>query len=140
LELTATGWHYVVPILAAVARFGLRDWNTGAPGAVSPSSGFLAGILLAFDPEAAQGLHLNIAAEVDGRRFEFDVTAAGLAPSDAPATVTVSGRAADLIAVRTASSAAKVARALRAVTFTGPADQVKQVERAFRLSPATVTS
>ncbi|BCJ26372.1 winged helix-turn-helix transcriptional regulator [Actinocatenispora sera] len=140
LELSAAGWRDVVPILSAVARFGLRDWDTAAPGAVSPSSGFLAGVLLAFDPEAARDLHLNVAVDVDGRRFEFAVTAAGLAPSDGPAAVTVTGRAADLIAVRTASSATKAARALRAVTFTGPADEVEQVKRAFRLSPATAVA
>jgi DNA-binding HxlR family transcriptional regulator len=140
LALTASGWRHVVPILASVARFGLRDWDTAAPGAVSPSSGFLAGVLLAFDPVAAAGLDVTVAADVDGRRFEFAVTAAGLGPADGPPTVTVSGRAADLIAVRTATTPARYARALRAVTFAGPARTVDRVRRAFHLAPGDAAS
>lgn len=135
LELSAPGWRYVVPILSSVARFGLRGWDTSAPGAVSPSSGFLAGVLLAFDPVAAKGLNLNVAVDVDGRRFEFGVTGEELTPPDAPAAATMSGRSADFIAVRTETTSARRARALRALTFTGPRGPVSQLRRAFHLTP-----
>ncbi|WP_239156775.1 winged helix-turn-helix transcriptional regulator [Actinocatenispora thailandica] len=134
LELTEPGWRYVVPILSAVARFGLRDWDTTAPGAVSPSSGFLAGVLLAFDPQAAAGLTLDVAVDVDDRRFTFAVDTDRLAPSTAAPEVTITARSADLITLRTATTAAQRARALRTMTFTGPPDRVDHLRRAFHLT------
>jgi DNA-binding HxlR family transcriptional regulator len=135
LGLTEAGWRYVVPVLQSVARFGLRQWDTAEPDAVSPFSGFLAGILLAFDPIAAADFKESVAAEVDGRRFEFAVVGQRLGPADGPPAVTMTARAADLVAARLAATPADRERALRAVTFTGPADSVDHVRRAFRLTP-----
>src|SRR6202522_1048734 len=100
LGLTEAGWRYAVPVLQSVARFGLRQWDTAEPDAVSPFSGFLAGILLAFDPAAGADLKESVAAEVDGRRFEFAVSGPRLGPADGPPTVTMTARAADLVAAR----------------------------------------
>jgi DNA-binding HxlR family transcriptional regulator len=135
LGLTEAGWRYVVPVLRSVARLGLREWDTAEPDAVSPFSGFLAGILLAFDPSAAADLEESVAADIDGRRFEFAVSGQSLAPADGPPTVTMTARAADLVAARLAATPADRERALRAVTFTGPADSVEHVRRAFHLTP-----
>jgi len=139
LGLSESGWRSVVPILSSVARFGLREWDAADPSAVSPFSGFLAGVLLAFDAAAATDLNANVAVDIDGRRFEFGVTAEGLAPASGPPTVTVAGHTADFIAVRTATTAKERAHALRTMTFTGPADRVDHVRRAFRLTPAAAT-
>jgi DNA-binding HxlR family transcriptional regulator len=137
LGLTESGWRYVVPVLQSVARFGLREWDLAEPGAVSPFNGFLAGILLAFDPMAAADLKESVSAEIDGRRFEFAVSGQSLTPAAGPPTVTVVARAADLVAVRMATTATERERALRAVTFTGPADSVDHVKRAFHLMPGS---
>jgi DNA-binding HxlR family transcriptional regulator len=137
LGLTESGWRYVVPVLQSVARFGLREWDTAEPDAVSPFSGFLAGVLLAFDPTAAADLKESVSAEIDGRRFEFVVSGQSLAPAGGPPTVTMAARAADLVAARMAATPAERERALRAVTFTGPADSVDQVRRAFHLMPGS---
>jgi DNA-binding HxlR family transcriptional regulator len=133
--LTELGWHHVVPVLQSVARFGLREWDTAEPDAVSPFSGFLAGILLAFDPVAAADLNESISAGIDGRRFEFAVSEGRIGPADAAPTVTIEARSADLVAARVAATATKRARALRTVTITGRADSLDQVRRAFHLMP-----
>jgi DNA-binding HxlR family transcriptional regulator len=137
LGLTEAGWRYVVPVLQSVARFGLRQWDRAELDAVSPFTGFLAGILLAFDPAAADlaDLKESVAAEIDGRRFEFSVSGRSLGPAEGPPTVTMTARAADLVAARLAVTPADRGHALRAVTFTGPADSVDQVRRAFHLTP-----
>jgi DNA-binding HxlR family transcriptional regulator len=134
LGLTEAGWRYVVPVLQSVARFGLREWDTAGPEAVSSFNGFLAGILLAFDPAAAD-LKEGVAADIDGRRFEFAVSGKSLGPAEGPPTVTITARAADLVAARLAATPADRERALQAVTFTGPADRVDHVRRAFHLTP-----
>jgi DNA-binding HxlR family transcriptional regulator len=134
LGLTEAGWRYVVPVLQSVAHFGLREWAAAELDAVSPFTGFLAGILLAFDPAAAD-LKESVAAEIDGRRFEFAVSGRSLGPADGPPTVTMTASAADLVAARLAVTPADRGHALRAVTFTGPADSVDQVRRAFHLTP-----
>jgi DNA-binding HxlR family transcriptional regulator len=135
LSLTEMGWRYVVPVLQTVARFGLREWDFAQPGAVSSFNGFLAGVLLAFDKVAAAGVEESVRVEIDGRRFEFTVSGQGLGPASGPPTVTITARAADLVAVRMAGSAAERDRALDSVTFTGPAGSVDQVRRAFHLMP-----
>jgi Arc/MetJ family transcription regulator len=47
----------------------------------------------------------------------------------------MTARAADLVAARLAATPADRECALRAVTFTGPADSVNHVRRAFHLTP-----
>jgi DNA-binding HxlR family transcriptional regulator len=133
LGLTESGWRYVVPVLQSVARYGLREWDTAGRAAVSPFSGFLAGILLAFDPAAAAGLDESVSVDVDDRRFEFAVSGQALTAADRPPTITVSARAADLVAARTATTPADREHALRPVTFTGPGDAVNALRRAFHL-------
>jgi DNA-binding HxlR family transcriptional regulator len=135
LGLTEAGWRYVVPVLQSVARFGLREWGAVEPDGVSPFTGFLAGILLAFDPAAVADLKERVAAEIDGRRFEFAVSGQTIGPADGSPTVTMTARAGDLVAARLAANPADRERALSAVTFTGPADSVDQVRRAFHLTP-----
>ena len=134
LGLTEAGWRYVVPVLQSVARLGLREWADAKPDAVSPFSGFLAGVLLAFDPSAAGDLEESVSAEIDGRRFEFAVSGQSLVPADGRATVTMTARAADLVAARLAAIPAEREGALSSVTFTGPADSVDRVRRAFHLT------
>ena len=134
LGLTEAGWRYVVPVLQSVARLGLREWAAAKPDAVSPFSGFLAGVLLAFDSSAAGDLEESVSAEIDGRRFEFAVSGQSLVPSDGRAAVTITARAADLVAARLAATPAEREGALSSVIFTGPADSVDHVRRTFHLT------
>jgi hypothetical protein len=91
-------------------------------------------VLLAFDPSAAADLKENVIAEIDGRRFEFAVSGQRLVPASGAATVTMTARAGDLVAARLAATPAEREGALRPVTFTGPADSVDRVRRAFHLT------
>ena len=47
--LSETGWRKVLPVVKAIATFGL-DMVVPDDSALTPLNGFLAGILLAFDP------------------------------------------------------------------------------------------
>ena len=86
---------------------------------VSPLNGFLAGILLGFDPAGAAGLDATYRVEIDGRRFEFAVTQGRLAGAHGEPSVTVTASAADLVTARLGASEAKRKAALRRINFDG---------------------
>ena len=131
--LSDKGWHKVLPVVKAIATFGLEMVVPDA-SALTPLNGFLAGILLAFDPATAGDLHASYRIEIDDRRFEFAVDRAGLtAAQDAPA-VTLTATAADLIAARMGTTAAERKAALRRVKFDGDAGAVDEMRRVFALS------
>src|SRR5262249_61191652 len=75
--LSETGWRKVLPVVKAIATFGL-DMVVPDDSALTPLNGFLAGILLAFDPARASGLNASYRIEIDDRRFEFAVVRDGL--------------------------------------------------------------
>src|ERR1700758_4550462 len=54
--LSDMGWQRVLPILQSVAWFGLDRLDPIDDGPASPLNGFLAGILLGFNPGRAAGL------------------------------------------------------------------------------------
>lgn len=131
--LSDKGWHKVLPVVKAIATFGL-EMVVPDESALTPLNGFLAGILLAFDPATAGDLHASYRIEIDDRRFEFAVDRAGLtAAQDAPA-VTLTATAADLIAARMGTTAAERKAALRRVKFDGDAGAVDEMRRVFALS------
>ncbi|OBA91684.1 transcriptional regulator [Mycobacteriaceae bacterium 1482268.1] len=130
-SLSATGWRKVPPVVQAIAAFGL-DMVTPDETALTPLNGFLAGILLAFDP--ADGVNAAYRVDVDDRRFEFAVRDGSLAAAEEPPAVTVTGAAADLITARLAPTAAERKAALKRVRFDGERDAVASMRAAFRLS------
>ncbi len=138
-SLSEVGWQRVLPILQSIAWFGLDrldpfDSIDGEP--VSPLNGFLAGILLGFDPAGAAGpagVAGSYRVEIDGRRFEFAVTQGHLAAAHGEPAVTITASAADLVAARLGSSEAERDLALRRVEFVGDRDAVDAVRRMFSL-------
>ncbi|HEX2285616.1 MAG TPA: helix-turn-helix domain-containing protein [Mycobacterium sp.] len=129
--LSDVGWRKVPPVIQALATFGL-DLIEQDESALTPLNGFLAGILLPFDP--AVDLEGSYRIDVDGRRFEFAVHDGSLAAADASPRVAVTATAADLITARMGSTAAQRKAALRRVTFDGDADAVAAMRTAFCLS------
>jgi DNA-binding HxlR family transcriptional regulator len=71
--LSDEGWRKVPPVIQAVATFGL-DLLEPTDSVLTPLNGFLAGILLGFDPARASDGSTSCSVEIDGRRFGFAVT------------------------------------------------------------------
>lgn len=131
--LSDEGWRKVPPVIRAVATFGLNLLDP-SDSALTPLNGFLAGILLGFDPTRASDRSASYRVEIDGRRFEFAATREGLtAAQDAP-VVTVTATAADLIAARLGGTAAERKAALRRCTFDGVDAAVQAMRSAFQLA------
>ena len=120
-------------MVKAIATFGL-DMVVPDDSALTPLNGFLAGILLAFDPAKAGDLDASYRIEIDDRRFEFAVARDGLAASQGQLDVTVTATAADLIAARLGTTAAERRAALRRVRFDGDAAAIDAMRRVFTLS------
>jgi DNA-binding HxlR family transcriptional regulator len=131
--LSETGWRKVLPVVKAIATFGL-DMVVQDDSALTPLNGFLAGILLAFDPGVGDDLAASYRIEIDDRRFEFAVDGAGLNAVQEPPAVTVIATAADLITARLGETATERRAALRRVKFDGDADAVDAMRRVFGLS------
>ncbi len=130
--LSETGWRKVLPVVKAIATFGL-DMIEPTESALTPLNGFLAGILLAFEPRAVD-LEASYRVDIDGRRFEFAVHDGGLTAAKGSPDVTVTATAADLISARLGSTAAERKAALRRVKFDGDARAVDAMWTVFRLS------
>ncbi|MCV7444695.1 transcriptional regulator [Mycobacterium paraense] len=131
--LSDMGWQRVLPILQSFAWFGLDHLDPIGDGPASPLNGFLAGILLGFNPRNAAGLEATCRVEIDGRRFEFTVTEGRLAAGRGEPAVTVTAAAADLVNARLGSTDAKRRAALRRVDFGGDPEAVDAVRQAFSL-------
>jgi hypothetical protein len=102
-------------------------------GPVSPLNGFLAGILLGFDPARAAGVEATYRVEIDGRRFEFAVTQGHLAAARGEPAVTFTATAADLVTARLGADEGERDAALRRIEFNGDTDAVGALRTAFSL-------
>jgi DNA-binding HxlR family transcriptional regulator len=131
--LSDAGWQRVLPILQSIAWFGLDRLDPIGDGPASPLNGFLAGILLGFDPAGAAGLEATCRIEIDGRRFEFAITQGRLAGAHGDPSVTLTASAADLVNARLGSSEARRKAALRRIAFDGDPDAVGAVRHAVSL-------
>jgi DNA-binding HxlR family transcriptional regulator len=130
--LSETGWRKALPVIKAVATFGL-DLLEPTDSAITPLNGFLAGILLGFDLVRTADLAASYRLEIDDRRFEFGVAGSCLtAPEESPA-VTVTATAADLITARLGATAAVRKAALRRCKFDGADADVDAMRMAFQL-------
>jgi DNA-binding HxlR family transcriptional regulator len=131
--LSETGWRKVLPVVKAIATFGL-DMVVPDESALTPLNGFLAGILLAYEPGMAGDLHASYRIDIDDRRFEFAVDGGGLTAAKGAPAVTVTAAAVDLISARMGTSAAERKAALRKVKFDGDDGAVDAMRRVFLLS------
>jgi DNA-binding HxlR family transcriptional regulator len=131
--LSDMSWQRVLPVLQSVAWFGLDRLDPIDSGPASPLNGFLAGILLGFNPVGAAGLNATYRAEIDGRRFDFAVTEGRLAGAHGEPLVTVTAVAADLVATRLGASEAKRKSAMRRINFDGDQRDADALRDAFSL-------
>jgi len=133
--LSELGWRKVPPVLKAVAIFGL-DQVELADSACTPLNGFLAGMLLGFEPAWAAGHSASYRIEIDGRSFEFAVNRGQLQAAQGPIAVTVSATALDMISARLGETAAQRKSALQRLKFVGDDDAVDAMRQVFQLSAA----
>ena len=131
--LSELGWRKVPPLLKAIAVFGL-DQVELTDSALTPLNGFLAGILLGFEPSRAVELSASYRIEIDGRTFEFAVNRGELEAAQSSFAVTVHATALDLITARLATTATQRKSALRRLRFDGDVDAVNRMRRVFQLS------
>jgi DNA-binding HxlR family transcriptional regulator len=100
-QLTASGWQQIPPILQSLAMFGLgRLPPSATAGPIPPLTGFLAGILMAFDPGRAAKIEATYQVGVDERVFRFAVRDGRLAEASDEPQVKLTASARDLVAVR----------------------------------------
>jgi DNA-binding HxlR family transcriptional regulator len=132
--LSDDGWRLVLPILGAVARFGLQMMRIGTEGSPSPLNGFLVGALLGFDSVGAVGAEATYRLQIDGRSFDFAVTGGRLAAARREPDVTLSASASDLITARRGSTAARRMAALRRLRFHGNDDDVNAMRTVLTLT------
>jgi DNA-binding HxlR family transcriptional regulator len=132
--LSDEGWERALPILQAVAWFGLDRLDPVDDAPVSPLNGFLAGIVLAFNPADAADLKASYRVEIDGRRFEFAITGGRLAAARGEPAVTVSASAADLVATRLGETGAARMAAVGRIAFSGDQQDIETMRQVFALS------
>ena len=131
--LSDLGWRKVPPVLRAIALFGV-DLLQPNDSASTPLNGFLAGILVAFDPARASDLQASYRVDIDGRRFEVAVHQGQLAAAQGTPDVSVTTTATDLITARFGSTATERKSALRRLAFSGNRDAVDAMRAAFHLT------
>ncbi len=131
--LSEVGWVKVLPVIRAVAQFGL-EMVEPADDAVTPLNGFLVGFLLGFDDASAEGVDATYRVEIDGRHFEFAVRDGRLGVPAGPPAVTMSAAATDLIALRLASNGSQRKAALGRLRFDGQGRAVTTFRKIFNLN------
>lgn len=131
--LSDLGWQKGIAVLRSVAWVGLDRLDPIEGGPTSPLNGFLAGILLPFDPAGAAALNVTCRAEIDGRRFDFALVGGHFAAPGGEPAVTVTATAVDLVTGRLGAAEAKRKAALRRVHFEGDPQTVEAVRQAFGL-------
>jgi DNA-binding HxlR family transcriptional regulator len=133
--LSEWGWRKMPPVLKAIATFGL-DQVQLTDSACTPLNGFLAGMLLGFEPALAADLSASYRVEIDGRAFEFAVNRGELHAARPSFAVTVNATSVDLVTARLGATAAQRKSALRRITFDGDDHAVQVMRRVFQLSAA----
>ncbi|MBO0881259.1 MAG: helix-turn-helix transcriptional regulator [Mycobacterium sp.] len=130
-SLSETGWRKVLPVIQAIATFGL-DMVEPNETALTPLNGFLAGILLGFD--RSTDLNASYRVDIDGRSFEFAVQHGNLTATNDRPTVTITASAADLITARIGSTPSERRAAREQITFHGGKQDIDLMRAAFQLS------
>ena len=137
--LSDTGWRLVLPVLGAVARFGLQTTPFSPQASRSALNGFLVGVLLGFSPAGAAGVAATYRAQIDSRSFDFAVTDGRLAAARHEPDVILTASASDLVTARLGSAAAQRLAALRRLRFAGEPDDVETMRTVLGLTSETVS-
>jgi DNA-binding HxlR family transcriptional regulator len=135
--LSDIGWQRALPVLQTIAWFGLNRLDPVDRGPVSPLNGFLAGVLLAFDPSRAAALKAAYRIDIDGRRFDFAVDSGRLGAARGEPAVTVTASAADLVVARLGPTETKRRSALRRIDFKGDDDAIAKMRAVFSLGSSS---
>jgi DNA-binding HxlR family transcriptional regulator len=138
--LSDAGWRLVLPVLGAVARFGLQATPFSAGAARSPLNGFLLGVLLGFSSADAAGVEATYRAQIDGRSFDFAVTDGRLAGAAREPDVKLTASASDLVTARLGGTASQRHAALRRLRFEGEPDDVETMRTVLRLTNETAAA
>ena len=105
--------------MRALGLFGIDRMTLAQAGTAPPAlTGFLAGVLLAFDPPRAR-FRATYEADVDGRLFRFDVRDGRLAAASGEADLRLTASARDLIQARLARDPDSRARAASRLALHG---------------------
>lgn len=124
----------VVPVLRALARFGLPFLDDPVEGRVQPRMAVQGTLGALFDPVAAAGRDLLVRFDLDGEEHWLQVRAGELVPADrsAPPDLTVASSAAELVeACRGSLELANVAPRL---VVDGPAEAKRTFGEMFALN------
>jgi DNA-binding HxlR family transcriptional regulator len=135
--LSDDGWRLVLPILGAVARFGLQSVPSNVEGSRPPLNGFLVGVLLGFDPVRAVGVEATYRVQIDGRSFDFAVTERRLAGARHAPDATLTASATDLVTARLGSTATRRRNAQRRFRFDGNHDDIDTMRMVLGLTNET---
>lgn len=130
--LSDSGWRRVLPVLRALAHFGLADL-CHEPSAATPLNGFLAGILLGVDDHQAAGIDASYRFHIDGRTFDIRLHRQRFDQMRGAPAVTTTATAADLIIARFGPTAVERKAALGKVEMVGQPDALKAMRCVFRL-------
>jgi DNA-binding HxlR family transcriptional regulator len=127
-SLSDDGWRFVLPILGAIARFGVTTLRFDSDKARSPLNGFLVGVLLGFEHARAVGVEASYRVQIDGRNFDFTVTEGRLAAARGEPAVTLSASASDLVTARLGKTATQRTAALRRLRFHGDDGEIRTMQ------------
>lgn len=132
-SLSDVAWQRVPAILQSIAWLGLDRLDLIEAGPVSPLTGFLAGIVVPFDPAKTADLTAAYRLVIDGRHFDFAVDQGRLAAAHGEPDVTVTASAEDLVTARLGATEAKRRAALRRIAYDGDAGAVDALRQEFSL-------
>ncbi len=121
----------MLPILGAVARFGLQTMRFSTKESRSPLNGFLIGVLLGFEPANAGGVEATYRVQIDGRNFDFAVTAGRLAGARHEPDATLRASASDLVTARLGNTETQRLAALQRLRFYGSDNDVGACGRSW---------
>jgi DNA-binding HxlR family transcriptional regulator len=140
-QLTDRAWQQIPPIIQSLAMFGLG--HMAVPDGtvpVPPLTGFLAGILMVFDPGRAGDLAATYQVFVDGRPFRFAVRDAHLAEARGEPQVTLTASAFDLVTWRSSPNPQARSAAASRISIEGSQRAVARFRTLFALPTASDAS
>ncbi|MCX4092542.1 winged helix-turn-helix transcriptional regulator [Nocardia sp. alder85J] len=133
-SMSETGWRRVFPVLQSLAWFGLPMVAPPDDGEeATPLNGFLAGVLLAFDPSRAGGVDATYRVTIGGRDFEFSVRDATLGPRRGEPVLRITADPADLVRFRSGDADLR-RELLPRIAFSGDPAMVDRFRDIFVLS------
>ena len=106
--------------------------------AVSGSTGFIAGVLIAFDPTRTATLDASYEVCVDGRVFAFAVHHGQLAEAEGVPQVRITASAADLVGLRLGADTEQRTRSASRIEVSGAERAIARFRAAFDIPSAGI--